>query len=86
MESPFGMTLIGDKLYVGEGQNGLKVFDASQRNSLHEIKFDQTVQAYDIIAHPTNENRILISGPDGYGQYDVDPLTEDYSLISWISL
>ena len=86
MESPFGMTLIGDRLYVGEGENGLKVFDVSRRNSPTEIKFDRSVQAYDIIAHPTNENRILISSPTGYGQYDVDPLTEDYSLISWISL
>ena len=86
MESPFGMTLIGDRLYVGEGENGLKVFDVSRRNSPTEIKFDRNVQAYDIIAHPTNENRILISSPTGYGQYDVDPLTEDYSLISWISL
>jgi len=85
MITPFGMTLIGDKLYVGEGRNGLKVFDASQRDRLREIKFDRNVQAYDIIAHPTNNNVILVSGPDGYGQYEVDAETDSYSLVSWIS-
>ncbi len=85
MISPFGMTLIGDKLYVGEGENGLKVFDASQRDFLTEINYDNSVQAYDIIAHPTDENIILISSPTGYGQYEVDPQSESYSLISWIS-
>jgi len=28
MESPFGMTIVNNKLYVGEGKNGLKVFNA----------------------------------------------------------
>jgi hypothetical protein len=85
MISPFGMTLIGDKLYVGEGANGLKVFDATDREFLTEISFDTSVQAYDIIAHPTNNNLILVSGPEGYGQYEVDGETDSYSLVSWIS-
>ncbi len=85
MISPFGMTLIGDKLYVGEGANGLKVFDATQRDFLTEISFDTNIQAYDIIAHPTNNSLILVAGPDGYGQYEVDADTDSYSLVSWIS-
>ena len=85
MESPFGMTLIADILYVGEGENGLKLFDASDRTNLKEIKHDETVQAYDIIAHPTKPNLILIASPDGFGQYEIDGVTEDLSLLSWIS-
>ena len=33
MESPYGLTMIGDKLYVGEGENGLKIFDATDRRN-----------------------------------------------------
>lgn len=85
MESPFGMTLIADILYVGEGENGLKLFDATDRTHLTEIKHDETVKAYDIIAHPTKPNLILIASPNGFGQYEIDGVTEDLSLLSWIS-
>lgn len=85
MESPYGMTLIGDKLYVGEGANGLKIFDATDRDNIVEIKHDTSVQAYDIIAHPFRQDLILIASPNGFGQYEIDAATEDLSLLSWIS-
>lgn len=85
MESPYGMTLIGDKLYVGEGASGLKIFDATDRDNIIEIKHDTSVQAYDIIAHPFRQDLILIASPNGFGQYEIDAATEDLSLLSWIS-
>ena len=85
MESPYGMTLIADILYVGEGKNGLKLFDASDRANLKEIKHDSSVEAYDIIAHPTKPNLLLVASPTGFGQYEIDSETEDLSLLSWIS-
>jgi len=85
MESPYGMTLIGDKLYVGEGENGLKVFDATDRDNLLEIKHDTSVKAYDIIAHPFRQDQILIASPNGFGQYKIDVTNDDLSLLSWIS-
>ena len=71
MESPFGMTSKDDVLYVGEGKNGLKMFDITNADSPSLIKFDQGIEAYDIIAHPTN-GQILIAGPSGLSQYTVD--------------
>lgn len=85
MKSPYGMTLIDDVLYVGEGENGLKSFDATNRSKLVEINHDSTVKAYDIIAHPYRSDLILIAGPTGFGQYQIDAEDDNLSLISWIS-
>jgi hypothetical protein len=71
MESPYGLTLIGDRLFVGEGANGLKVFNATNRRSLSLEKWDRKIAAYDVIAHPTRTDLILVAGPDGFSQYRV---------------
>lgn len=72
MYSPFGMTSKDDVLYVGEGANGLKMFDITNAESPSLIKFDQGIEAYDIIAHPNNDGQILIAGPNGLSQYLID--------------
>lgn len=84
MESPYGMTLIGNRLFVGEGANGLKIFDATDRRNLVLEKHDQTIEAYDVIAHPTRTDLVLIAGPNGLGQYAVAGGT-DLGLISQIA-
>ncbi len=84
MESPFGMTLIEDKLYVGEGENGLKIFDATDKSNLRLQKWDQNVTAYDVIAHPDRIDLVLISGPLGFAQYQVSGNNE-MQLLSQIA-
>ncbi|MBR09332.1 MAG: hypothetical protein CMP48_16815 [Rickettsiales bacterium] len=81
MDSPFGMTLIGDKLYVGEGDYGLKVFDASDRRDLKLLESIASVEAYDVIAHPNRSDILLIATPDGLVQYQLD-INLDLFLIS----
>lgn len=83
MESPFGMTMIGDKLYVGEGSNGLKIFDASNRLNLQLESWDSTIQAYDVIAHPIRPDILLITGPDGLNQYSIQ--ADTHHLLSNLS-
>lgn len=81
MNSPFGMSLIEDRLYVGEGASGVKVFDASDRRNLKLLQFDHSVDAYDVIAHPKYFNILMLAGPDGLLQYQLDGGT-DLQLIS----
>lgn len=76
MLSPYGLTAIGDKLYVGEGANGLKIFDNSNNRELELIKWDQSVKAYDVLAHPTLSHILLIAGPDGLSQYQIGQSSE----------
>ena len=83
MISPFGMTSKNDVLYVGEGENGLKMFDISNAEKPSLIKFDQGIEAYDIITHPSNNNQILIAGPEGLSQYMIDEEL-DFQLESTI--
>ncbi len=85
MESPYGMTLANDRLYVGEGANGLKIFNATNRKDLELITFDQAIEAYDVIHHPTINTLLLVAGPEGLGQYEIEGV-DKLSLVSWMSL
>lgn len=72
MESPYGMALIGDLLFVGEGENGLSIFDANDRQHPELIKKADEIKAYDIIAHPGISGLLLIAGPDGLSQFTMN--------------
>jgi hypothetical protein len=85
LDSPYGMSKSGDVLYVGQGSNGLAIFDITDRSNPLLIRNDKSVEAYDIIAHPTATNRILISGTNGLAQYEVDNTIEALTLLSNIS-
>jgi hypothetical protein len=83
MESPFGMTIIGDKLYVGEGENGLRIFDASSVRSLSEIDRIRGISAYDVIPHPKFEEILLIASSKGLTQFAINN-DGDLSALSFI--
>jgi len=83
MKRPYGLSLIGDKLYVGEGEFGLKIFDATDRKKLKLTKFDESIEAYDVIPHPTRNDLILVAGTNGLQQYEVEG--DDFRLLSQIS-
>lgn len=72
MESPYGLTMIENRLYVGEGPNGLKIFDASDPRNLQLIEHDRSIQAYDVLAHPVYSNIVMIAGPEGFSQYRIE--------------
>ena len=85
MHSPYGMSMIGNYLFVGEGTNGLAVFDAS--NPKNPQKYDQydNIHAYDIMLHPTIPNLILTTGEGGLSQYQIDMSNMNISNISHIN-
>ena len=84
MESPYGMSLLGDKLFIGEGQNGLCIFDISDRKKPNLLKKVENIQAYDVIPHPTINGLVLIAGPYGLSQFTMDG-NFDFSINSQIS-
>jgi len=85
MISPYGMSIINDQLYVGEGENGMKIFDLSDPFHPNLVNFDQSVAAYDIISHPTIDDLILTAGPNGIEQYEMDEQTFNLTFISSIN-
>jgi len=83
MESPYGMTIINGQLYVGEGENGLKIFNILDDDTLELVDHDKSIQAYDVIPHPTKSDIILVASPSGFGQYQITSTSRE--LLSWIS-
>jgi hypothetical protein len=72
MHNPFGMAVIDDKLFVGEGDYGLAVFNIE--NPLRPTnKVSIEIEAYDIMPHPTIKNLILVAGENGLNQITIGP-------------
>jgi len=84
MTSPYGMSIIGNILYVGEGENGLARFDITNTELPTYLGTDTSVKAYDVIPHPTQSDLILTTGPNGLEQYEYNPDTFSMSLIGVI--
>jgi hypothetical protein len=72
MESPCGMTMINQRLFVGEGENGLAVFNAADPRDLVEVARITGIEAYDVMRHPTNPNVLLTTGSNGLQQFQID--------------
>lgn len=83
MESPYGMSIINGQLYVGEGENGLKIFDIDPLGTLELVEHDKSIIAYDVIQHPTRADILLVANPDGFGQYLIT--VDNKKLLSWIA-
>lgn len=85
MDSPYGMNIINDYLFVGEGSNGLAIFDASDPINLILETKKTNIEAYDIMIHPSIPNRILITNQNGMEQYDIDFNTMNMSFLSRVN-
>jgi hypothetical protein len=72
MESPYGMAMLGWYLIVGEGTNGITVFDASNPRNLVELARITGVEAYDIMRHPSDPYVLMTTSSDGLEQYQID--------------
>ena len=71
MNSPYGMAIINNELYVGEGINGLKIYDITDRLHPQLIMEDKNIEAYDIIADPQDPTNIFVAGPKGLNQFEI---------------
>jgi hypothetical protein len=85
MISPYGMTLIDNHLFVGEGSNGLSIFDATTPDALVPVSYQSEVKAYDIIKHPTLADVILTTGDNGLTFYKLDYTSYQLQTMSMIN-
>jgi hypothetical protein len=72
LESPYGLCFANNYLFVGEGKNGLTIFNASNPEKLKNKLNIPYVEAYDIMIHPNNPNIIILSNSNGIQQYQID--------------
>ncbi len=72
LDSPYGMALIGNNLLVGEGANGLTIFNANNQQNLTQLQNYPNIEAFDVRSHPTDMNIILVTNSNGIKQYEIN--------------
>lgn len=83
MKNPHGLGIDGDVLFICDGEDGLKVFDASKPDmDLPKLAQFKDINAYDVIPMGTV---LFMIGEDGFYQYDYSDL-QNISLLSKIEV
>ena len=82
MLSPYGLGVDNKKLFICEGSNGLKTFDATNILDIKLLQHFKNMDAYDVI--PLNKTLMMI-GKDGLYQYDYSN-PNDLKLLSKIGV
>ena len=82
LTSPQGLSKDGNLLFICDGTDGLKIFDATDVSNLKQIKQFPNLETYDVIA---SNNIALVSAKDGLYQYDYSD-TNNIHLISKIAI
>jgi hypothetical protein len=81
MQSPHGLGVRNNFLFLCEGENGFKVFDITNEKEIKLLKHITTFHAYDVIVH---DNWIAVTGEDGIFQFQYPAEGEVVKLMSKI--
>ncbi|WP_273274076.1 LVIVD repeat-containing protein [Maribacter polysiphoniae] len=81
LDGPYGLGVKGDKLFVCDGDSGLKVYDKSNVEDLVSLNHFKDINTFDVIPL---ENSLLMVGEDVLYQYEY--LEDDIKLISTLEL
>ena len=81
MTNPHGLGKEGNMLFICDGKDGIKVYDAADANNVKLIKRITGMESYDVIA---SDSRALVVAKDGLYQYDYSKI--DIRLLSKIGL
>ena len=78
LANPHGLSKDGNLLFICDGKDGLKIYDAEYVNDMKLMKQFKGIEPYDVIAR----NKIaLVVAKDGFYQYDYSNVN-DIKLIS----
>jgi hypothetical protein len=81
MTNPFGLGKEGNILFICDGKDGIKVYDAADANNLKLLKQIDGVEPFDVIA---SNNIALVVAKDGLYQFDYSNVN-NIRLLSKIS-
>ena len=82
MLNPHGLGIDEGRLFVGEGDQGLRVLDASDPNNVKQLRHISNIKATDVI--PFN-NVLIVTGSAGIVQYDYSDIN-NLELLSTIEV
>lgn len=80
MLNPHGLGIDNGTLFISEGEEGLKIMDASNPLEVIELRHITDIKARDVIPY---DNVLMITGDDGIIQYDYSDI-ENLQLLSTI--
>lgn len=69
VDTPYGLGVSGNKLFVCEGDNGFRMMDITDRKVPIQKQFFHEVPAYDVIVR---NNHLIVTGKEGLYQYKYD--------------
>lgn len=85
LKSPYGISLINNYLFVGEGRNGLTIFDAKKQDDIkHKITIEN-MEAFDITSNPFDDSIVIITTRRGIQQYRVNWNTLSFTLLNQLN-
>lgn len=82
MLNPHGLGIDNGNLFIGEGDKGLRILDASNPNKIEQLRHISDIKATDVI--PFN-GVLMITGKDGIVQYDYSDI-KNLKRLSTISV
>ena len=68
MDHPHGLAVRDSKLYLGEGEYGLKTFDVADPEHIDQLQHLKVHHVYDVIS--LNPTTLFVIGDDGFYVYD----------------
>lgn len=77
MDSPYGLGVDNNTLFVCDGESGLKIYNSTDPLNLVSIKTYKDIQATDVIPY---SNLLLMIGEDGFYQYNYSDVNNIYLL------
>jgi hypothetical protein len=83
LTNPHGLSKDGDNLFICDGKDGLRVYDASSVTDLKLISHIKEFETYDVIAR----NKLaLVVAKDGLRQYDYSDIKNIrlISTLGWV--
>ncbi|MGV3630043.1 MAG: LVIVD repeat-containing protein [Bacteroidota bacterium] len=72
LDSPYGLCFANNYLFVGEGNNGLTIYDASNPKVLKNKVTIPNVTAFDIMVHPNNPDILILSNTNGIQEFQIN--------------
>jgi hypothetical protein len=81
MDGPYGLGVKDEKLFVCDGDSGLKVYDKSDVEDLVALNHFENINTFDVIPLDTS---LLMVGEDVLYQYEY--LNNDIRLMSTLEL
>ena len=86
LRQPYGMAMVDGKLFVAESERGMTVMNASNPSRLSSIGSWSARTVEDVLPHPTQQDVLLISTGDRLIHLKVADQTNQFRVLSEISL